>query len=209
MIVAGYAESARRRLLAAPFGPRPVVGIDLIEFSTGRRTALDNVGPAAWVDDLVSRLEADPDDGEAASPEAASLTPVLAADGLARCPLCAETIQPGAKICRFCRADFRVPAPALSGTAGSPRFLGDADLGSGLTVRRLFDAACYVVAGIAFIAIGATTEGGGWGVVGGVAAMLYGAKIALTTTSYWVSSLIYVVAVLAVAAAIGGLQTNP
>jgi len=28
VIVAGYAESARRRLLAAPFGPRPLVGID-------------------------------------------------------------------------------------------------------------------------------------------------------------------------------------
>ena len=42
--------------------------------------------------------------------------------------------------------------------------------------------------------------------MGGVAAILYGAKIAVTTTSYWVSDAVYVVAVLVVAAALVGLS---
>lgn len=93
----------------------------------------------------------------------------------------------------------RAPVAANDG----PRFIGDAELG-GVSLRRMFDAACYVVAGIAFIVIGADTNTT-WGVVLGVGVILYGAKIALTLSSYWVSTGIYVVAFLAVVATFGVL----
>ena len=44
VIVAGFAESARRRLLAAPFGARPVLGIDPDPRSGCRIAALDAAG---------------------------------------------------------------------------------------------------------------------------------------------------------------------
>lgn len=184
----------------------PMSGIELVDISTGTRTALDNVGPVKWVDDLLSRIEAEP--GEGVPVKAAVPGPVLGQDGRTRCPLCAEEIQPGAKICRFCRTDFRAAASELAVPEGGPRYIGVADLGGGVTVRRLFDAACYVIAGVALIVMAASTKDAGWAAVAGIGVIVYGGKIALTTTSYWVSTMIYLLAVLAIAGAIGTLQTS-
>lgn len=37
--------------------------------------------------------------------------PVVQEGGAAKCPMCAEAVQPDALICRHCGTDFRAPAP--------------------------------------------------------------------------------------------------
>lgn len=80
-----------------------------------------------------------------------------------------------------------------------PRFVGDADLG-GIKLRQGIDCLAYVIAGIAMIVFGVSEDGSGWGVVFGIAAILYGGWI-LVAESYWVSTFIYLIAILAVVAA--------
>jgi hypothetical protein len=99
--------------------------------------------------------------------------------------------------------------PSLAGQQASTdghRYVSTAQIGD-MSIRRLFDAACYLIAGIAFLVLPvvanedtASSEGTnlGWIAFFGVGAILYGLKIALTRTSYWVSTLIYLVAVLSV-----------
>jgi hypothetical protein len=68
----------------------------------------------------------------------------------------------------------------------------------------MLNAVCYVVAGVAALVMAAQPNVPGfWAVLLGLAGIAYGAKILLTRSSYWISSAVYAVAFIAVAAAIG------
>lgn len=90
------------------------------------------------------------------------------------------------------------PRPTASRPTG-PRYVGDANLG-GIKLRQGIDCLAYVIAGIAMIVFGVSEDGSGWGVALGIAAILYGGWI-LIAESYWVSTFIYLIAILAVVAA--------
>ena len=95
----------------------------------------------------------------------------------------------------------RAPAPRPAPQHTGPRFIGDADLG-GISVRQGIDSLAYVIAGIAMIVFGVSEEGSPWGIALGIAAILYGGWV-LVAESYWVSTFIYLIAILAVVAAFG------
>jgi hypothetical protein len=111
------------------------------------------------------------------------------------------------------------PEPVRSGATGAledigygkARFVGDAAPVGGIPLSRLFNSICYVIAGIALVVMSQLPgfPGGGsmaLAIVIGLLAIAYGAKIALTRTSYWVSSWVYVLAFGSVAAMVGFLS---
>jgi hypothetical protein len=83
---------------------------------------------------------------------------------------------------------------------GKARFVGDAAPVGGIPLSRLFNAICYIIAGIALVVMSqlAGFPGGGsmaLAIVAGLGAIAYGAKIMMTRTSYWVTSWVYVLAI--------------
>lgn len=64
-----------------------------------------------------------------------------------------------------------------------------------LTLTRLVNGLCYVIAGIACLFLASQPGGGSFGAVCiGLAGVAYGIKILTTRTSYWVNTLTYVIA---------------
>lgn len=102
-----------------------------------------------------------------------------------------------------------VPARASKTTrAKEHKWVGDADVGGGVSLSRFLNSAVYVIAGISFMVFAGKVEGGmtpGAAALG-LAFLAYGIKIFVTRSSYWVSAIVYFVAVLGVAAAFGGLE---
>jgi hypothetical protein len=99
----------------------------------------------------------------------------------------------------------RPSAPATPDHGGA-RFVGDAAPVAGIPLSRIFDAACYVVTGIAmFVAAGHGIDQAWIPVLLGLAGVGYGLKILVTRSSYWVSSVVYVLPVLAVFWAIASI----
>jgi hypothetical protein len=89
---------------------------------------------------------------------------------------------------------------------GGARFLGDAAPVAALS--RFFNAACYIVTGIAMFVGSGQVSGQAWiPILLGIAGVGYGLKILATRTSYWVSSVIYVLPVLAVCWAIASIAS--
>jgi hypothetical protein len=90
---------------------------------------------------------------------------------------------------------------------GSSKFVGDAQPFGGMPLSRIWNAACYVVAGIALLVISAQP---GIPVVApliiGLAFIAYGINIAVTRGSYWIASIVYVLAIGAVLAMPGLLS---
>ena len=103
------------------------------------------------------------------------------------------------------------PTPSGATSAeeyGKARFVGDAAPIGGIPLSRLFNSICYVIAGIALLVMSQLPDfpsGGSMAlaVVIGLGSIAYGAKIALTRTSYWVSSWVYLLAFGSVAAMFG------
>ena len=105
-----------------------------------------------------------------------------------------------------------VPPPAATSGAtaasspqrpefGEARFVGDARPIAGIPLSRIFNAVCYVIAGIAMLVISAQPSVPPlWPLVFGLLALAYGVKILVTRGSYWVHSLVYVIAIGAVVA---------
>ena len=87
---------------------------------------------------------------------------------------------------------------------GGARYVGDAAPIAGVPLSRILNAACYIISGIASLAV--STQSGMPTlslVLFGLAAIGYGVKIVVTRGSYWVSSVVYVVAVFAVVGVFG------
>ncbi|MFI5324787.1 MAG: hypothetical protein ACHQ7H_01015 [Candidatus Rokuibacteriota bacterium] len=53
-------------------------------------------------------------------PEIKQLEQQQAAQGLKKCPFCAEMIKPDAKVCRYCSRDLPAAEPAVSGLGPPP-----------------------------------------------------------------------------------------
>lgn len=84
---------------------------------------------------------------------------------------------------------------------GEARFVGDARPIAGIPLSRIFNAACWIIAGIAMLVISAQpTIPTVWPLIFGLAGIAYGAKILFTRSAYWVSSTVYVIAIGAVVA---------
>ncbi|MEI4273027.1 hypothetical protein TEK04_14965 [Klenkia sp. LSe6-5] len=82
---------------------------------------------------------------------------------------------------------------------GRARFVGDAAPVAGIPLSRVLNAACYVISGIAIIVIGVQVGHGTAGAAAlGLAAIAYGVYVVLSRGSYWVSSWIYVLTIIAV-----------
>lgn len=65
---------------------------------------------------------------------------------------------------------------------------------------------CWVIAGIAVIVFGAQPDvGSGWAVVIGLLGIGYGLRVLFGSGSYWTSNFVYVIALLAVFAALGAI----
>ncbi|MCC5947257.1 MAG: hypothetical protein JJT89_02270 [Nitriliruptoraceae bacterium] len=91
----------------------------------------------------------------------------------------------------------RLTSQAAAGAASSQRrYVGDAQVG-GRTIARTLDAAAYWVAGIALFFI-ASQIGGALPVLIGIGAIVYGLVIFAGEGTYWVSSVVYVLALFAV-----------
>lgn len=103
-------------------------------------------------------------------------------------------------------ASRRVPVCPPSGrAAGGPRFVSDARVGT-MTARRAADAACYLIAGLALLVLAREPELGWKTGLFGAGCLGYGSWIFATRKSYWVSTLVYVVSLFAVAWAIGAVR---
>jgi len=99
--------------------------------------------------------------------------------------------------------DVPVGAPEREPHGGA-RFVGDAAPVAAMS--RFFNAACYIVTGIAMFVLSAQAADQAWFAIPlGIAGVGYGVKILATRTSYWVSSVIYVLPVLAVCWAIASV----
>jgi hypothetical protein len=102
------------------------------------------------------------------------------------------------------------PRPAPTGAApthGGARFVGDAAPIGGIPLSRIFDAACYVITGIALFVMTGQTSTPVWiTVLLGLAALGYGIKILATRSSYWVSSIVYAVTFIAVCLAVTAIS---
>ncbi len=97
-------------------------------------------------------------------------------------------------------------SPASQGNRATPRYVGDAGIGDLWSVRQVFDAACWIIAGIAMIVLAVQPEtSSGWVVVIGIAGVLYGLRILFGGGSYWVSSWVYVIAFFAVVFSFGAI----
>jgi hypothetical protein len=84
---------------------------------------------------------------------------------------------------------------------GEARFVGDARPIGGIPLSRIFNAVCYVIAGIALLVMSAQPSvPTAAPLVIGLLGIAYGVKILVTRSSYWVSSVVYVVAIGAVVA---------
>ncbi len=95
---------------------------------------------------------------------------------------------------------------ASPSSRATPRYVGDAGIGDLWSVRQVFDAACWVIAGIAMIVLALQPEtSSGWVVVIGIAGVLYGLRILFGGGSYWVSSWVYVIAFFAVVVTFGAI----
>lgn len=71
----------------------------------------------------------------------------------------------------------------------------------------MLNALCYFITGIAsFVVSTQPGAGKGWPIVIGIGAILYGAKILCTRTSYWVSSAVYLTAIVSVGWAVVAIQ---
>lgn len=113
---------------------------------------------------------------------------------------------------------FAGEAPVPSGATAAPgygkaKFVGDAAPVGGIPLSRILNSLCYVIAGIALLVMSGQPgfPGGGSMAVAillGIGAILYGGKILLTRTSYWVSSWVYILAIGAVAAMFGLLSSH-
>lgn len=84
---------------------------------------------------------------------------------------------------------------------GGPRWVGDATLG-GRSVSRTVDAGCYVLTGIMLIVIAVSISKPVVSLLG-VGAILYGGWIYATRGSYWRSTAVYALAIIAL---IGGFS---
>jgi len=84
----------------------------------------------------------------------------------------------------------------------SPRYVSDAQL----TVRQVLDGLCWMIAGIAAVVFGTQPEfSSGWVIAGGLAAVVYGLRVLFGGGSYWVSNVVYLIAILSVTAAFGAV----
>lgn len=101
---------------------------------------------------------------------------------------------------------LNVPPPSegstsVAGSDGKPsrhRYIGDAQVGV-WTVRQLLDALCWILAGIMLIVIGAQPDiSSGWVIALGLPVALYGIWILVGARSYWVTSWVYALALIAV-----------
>jgi hypothetical protein len=82
---------------------------------------------------------------------------------------------------------------------GKAKFVGDAQPIGGMPLSRVVNALVYMIAGIAGLVVSGQPNAGGAKVgLVGAAAMAYGLYILFTKGSYWVSSVVYVVALFAV-----------
>jgi hypothetical protein len=174
--------------------------LDLVHAGTLQRIVaapVDGWDPAlvrAELQELVAAMTDAPDAVQAALPPA---QPEPAASPLPAAPPAAEPVPSGAHA-------------ASDAEYGKARFVGDAAPVGGIPLSRLFNAICYIIAGIALVVMSqlAGFPGGGsmaLAIVIGLAAIAYGAKIMLTRTSYWVSSWVYLLAFGSVAAMFGFL----
>ena len=84
------------------------------------------------------------------------------------------------------------------------KFIGDAALGESWTVRQVIDALCYMITGIAFMIGAFQPDLPGWLFVVGIAAFTYGIWV-LNTDSYWVSTIVYLIAFLSVMLVFGAI----
>jgi hypothetical protein len=92
--------------------------------------------------------------------------------------------------------------PTTAPTAGGARFFGDAAPIAGIPLSRILNSACYLIAGIACLVMSTQPNYPAvWLVLIGMAGIGYGGKILVTRSSYWVSTAVYVIAVIAVVAA--------
>ena len=88
----------------------------------------------------------------------------------------------------------------------SPRYVSDAQIGENFTVRQVLDGLCWMIAGIAAVVFGTQPEfSSGWVIAGGLAAVVYGLRVLFGGGSYWVSNVVYLIAILSVAAAFGAV----
>ena len=63
-----------------------------------------------------------------------------------------------------------------------------------------------MIAGIAAVVFGTQPEfSSGWVIAGGLAAVVYGLRVLFGGGSYWVSNVVYLIAILSVAAAFGAV----
>jgi hypothetical protein len=96
------------------------------------------------------------------------------------------------------------PLAASEPAHGGARFVGDAAPVAALS--RFFNAACYIVTGIAlFVGSGQVSDNAWIAVLLGFVGVGYGLKILMTRTSYWVSSIIYLLPFAAVCWAIASM----
>lgn len=127
--------------------------------------------------------------------------------GAAGCPTCSSAGTVTAAAPATTRPTTTSQSGPTGPAEGGARFVGDAAPIGGIPLSRMFNAACYVVTGIALLVMSGQTSTPVWvTVLLGVAALGYGIKILATRTSYWVSSAVYVVAFIAVALAVTSIS---
>ncbi len=98
------------------------------------------------------------------------------------------------------------PRTAAPNARPSPRYVSDAQIGENFTVRQVIDGLCWIIAGIAGIVLATQPElFNVWIILVGIAAVIYGLRVLFGGGSYWVSNFVYLIAILAVAAAFGAV----
>ena len=119
-----------------------------------------------------------------------------------------QAAVPGTAFVPPAAGPVQAAAPAAAGPAyGQAKLVGDARPLGGMPISRMLNGLCYVITGIALFVVAGQGAPSGWvAVLIGLGALGYGAKIWLTRTSYWITSVVYLAPIFAIGWAITSMS---